>query len=164
VRIFVHRQGGQGLVEFVLVLPILLLIVLGVIEFSYFMVNYVGVTTASREAARYGAAVGDTSTAQDIPPYADCDGIRAAARRVSTLRYLEDKAISITYEDTTGSTICLPLPPATSCCPPPAISLGDRIVVTVRIDYNPLMPVIQIPANEILSVTRRTILKGVPVK
>ena len=51
-----ERQNAQGMVEFALILPILLLVILGIIEFGRLLFFYSSVTSASREAARYGSA------------------------------------------------------------------------------------------------------------
>ena len=63
---------AQGIVEFALILPILLLLVLGIIEFGRLIFMYAIVTSSSREAVRYGAATGalpgkhtGTQTAQE---------------------------------------------------------------------------------------------------
>ncbi len=68
------------MVEFALVLPILLLVILGVFAFGHLFFVYSSVVSASREAARYGAAVG-LGTNGNLR-YQDCEGIRAAATRV----------------------------------------------------------------------------------
>jgi hypothetical protein len=47
-------QKGGALVEFALVLPLLLLLVLGIIEFSLLLYNKAMITNASREGARFG--------------------------------------------------------------------------------------------------------------
>jgi hypothetical protein len=47
------RQKGQGLTEFALILPLLLLLLLGIIEASRIIWAYITVQTAAREAARY---------------------------------------------------------------------------------------------------------------
>ncbi|MEN4041110.1 MAG: pilus assembly protein, partial [Anaerolineaceae bacterium] len=48
-------KRGQGMVEFALAIPVLLLILFGIIEMGRLMFYYSSVATASREAARYGA-------------------------------------------------------------------------------------------------------------
>lgn len=48
--------GGQGLVEFALTLPILILILLGVLDLGRVYFATMTVTNAAREGARYGAA------------------------------------------------------------------------------------------------------------
>ncbi len=51
------RDKGQGMVEFALVFPLLLMVTLGIIEFGWMMFSYSAVVTSSREGARYGAAI-----------------------------------------------------------------------------------------------------------
>ena len=48
------RRGGQSLVEFVLILPVLLILLFGIIEFGLLLYNKQVITNASREGARYG--------------------------------------------------------------------------------------------------------------
>jgi hypothetical protein len=47
------KQKGQGLVEFALILPLLLLMVFGIVEFGRIFQAYLTVQHAAREAARY---------------------------------------------------------------------------------------------------------------
>lgn len=60
-----HNQKGQAMVEMALVLPLLLLLVFGIIEFGRIFNAYLVVNNASREGARY-AAVGKAYS--DITP------------------------------------------------------------------------------------------------
>jgi Flp pilus assembly protein TadG len=48
------RSAGQSLVEFALVLPPLMLIILGIVQFGFIFNTYVTVSNAVREAARIG--------------------------------------------------------------------------------------------------------------
>lgn len=48
-----RRQRGAAAVEFALVLPILLLILLGIIDFGLYFYNDLQLTHAARDAARY---------------------------------------------------------------------------------------------------------------
>ncbi|MBS3753771.1 MAG: pilus assembly protein, partial [Anaerolineales bacterium] len=70
-------QKGQGMVEFAMVFPFLLLLTLGVIQFGWMLFSYSAVVSASREGSRYGAAIQDIGGG--IPQYEDCDGIKGAA-------------------------------------------------------------------------------------
>jgi len=47
-------ESGQDLVEFALILPLLLLILLGIIEFGIAILHYNSVANVSREIARFG--------------------------------------------------------------------------------------------------------------
>ena len=49
-----RSRTGQSLVEFALVLPPMLLIILGIIQFGFIFNTYVTMTNATREAARIG--------------------------------------------------------------------------------------------------------------
>jgi len=53
-RIRRKGQEGQALVEFALVIPFLLLLMFGLIEFGLLLYNQQVITNASREGARYG--------------------------------------------------------------------------------------------------------------
>ena len=66
------RVSGQALVEFAAVLPFLLILAVGVIEFGRYA--YIGILVGS--AARAGTAYG----AQSLPLSADTAGITAAAQ------------------------------------------------------------------------------------
>ncbi len=46
------KENGQSMVEFALIMPILLLILVGIIEFGFMFSNFLTLTNASREAVR----------------------------------------------------------------------------------------------------------------
>jgi hypothetical protein len=46
------NQNGQALVEFALILPVLLLIILGILEFGWLFNSQITVTSSAREGAR----------------------------------------------------------------------------------------------------------------
>ncbi len=123
------RQRGQGLVEFALVLPILLLMVWGVMEFGRLLYLYSEVSNAAREAVRYGIAGGDDPT---NPRFNDCEGIRNTARDAAVLSGLEADDVQISYDD--GATLI-------GTCPanPEDIGFGDRLVVTVTKEISTLV-------------------------
>jgi Flp pilus assembly protein TadG len=49
------RQDGQAVVEFAVILPVLLLVLMSVYQFGQVFVNYMDVTSAGREGARKAA-------------------------------------------------------------------------------------------------------------
>jgi Flp pilus assembly protein TadG len=55
------RQGGQGLVEFALLVPVFLLILLGMLEFGFAFNHNLTLDVSTREGARAGAAMADGS-------------------------------------------------------------------------------------------------------
>ncbi len=65
-RISRRDEGGQAAFEFVLVLPIFLLFVLLVVDFAILGYEYVSLSNAKREGARFGAVnCGDGSCTED---------------------------------------------------------------------------------------------------
>ncbi len=88
-----NYTNGQGMVEFAIVFPLLLLLLFGIFEFGRIMFVYSSAVTATREAARYGAAILDTGGG--IPQYEDCSGIRDAAKRLGRYAGISDSDISI---------------------------------------------------------------------
>ena len=59
---FGRREGGQGLTEFALVLPILAILLFGVIQFGIIFGGYNALINSVRETARYGSVcVGQTA-------------------------------------------------------------------------------------------------------
>lgn len=155
-----HRQPqGQTMVEFSLVLPLLLLVMFGVIESGRLLLAYSAIYTASREAARYGSAAGNSGSY--VAYYQDCGGIRAAARRIGGLAGVEDNDIQITYDQGTSSS-------SLGSCPVggvgPNLALGNRITVQVSGEYRPILPVFNIPAIPIASTSSRTLIKNVSIE
>lgn len=63
LRRLVRSESGAELIEFALTLPLLLLIVIGIIEFGFIFREYEVVTNAAREGARIAI----------LPSYADAD-------------------------------------------------------------------------------------------
>ena len=150
-----QRNRGQTLVEFALILPAFLMLIMGIVEFGRLMINYAGVASASREAARYGATVG--VNAFGVEHFNDCAGIRAEAKRVAVIAPITDADISIQYDN-----------PSTgffeASCPTSQFELGDRIIVSVNITFDPIVPLLDLGSIPLSSETRRTVLRDVYVK
>ena len=107
-RVFRRRlrsESGQELIEFGLTLPILLLVVLGIIEFGLLFREYEVITNAAREGARIAV----------LPTYAKAD----AENRVD--QYLSTAGLDSTLW---GKTVNDPVP----------VSLGGNCMSTVEVD------------------------------
>jgi len=155
----VKSQHGQALVEFALAFTIFLLILLGIIEFGRLLAAYSSVYTAAREAARYGAAV-EVSNGHAL--YNDCAGIRAAAKRVGFLGWIDDNdlvnKVQISYDKISDGLTC-------SACPcvnadgKDIVTSGSRIIVKVTNVFNFI--VLNVPPIKIETTSYRSILKDV---
>ncbi len=130
---------GQGLVEFALVLPLLLLVMLGVIEFSYAFAVYSGLFNAAREGARYGV----------VNPR-DQWGIISSARSKIFLVDPTGVSISVRYDDGPGTEVYTDTE---------RVEVGDRVLVHLVYDLPTITPVIQpvIPAFHVETAAARTI-------
>ena len=158
VRWQIKSLRGQGMVEFALALPVFLLLVLGIMEFSWMLFHYSITFSASREAARYGSSVGlgATNLSRDI----DCVGIRAEAFRVGRPAGITTNGqVEIRYD--LGPDDPTPWASLPSCdnSPKPNTQLGWRIAVRVTANHNSLIGIF--PSFPITSTTFRTIIKNV---
>jgi Flp pilus assembly protein TadG len=78
-RIF-RREDGQAIVEFALVLPILMALLLGIVQFGIVFNNYETLTDAARVGARKAAVsrfVGDNGASAKAAAYAAASGLDA---------------------------------------------------------------------------------------
>jgi len=155
-----RKTKAQGMVEFALILPLLLVLMFGVIEFGRMLFVYSVVYTASREGARYGSASGDDNPS-GVPNYMDCDGIRNAAERLAILADVQQ--ITISYDD--GSDADGNPINRTIGCPRPGIVGGlHRISVEVVAEYSTFIPLPSIPNTfTIRSESARTIISDISV-
>jgi len=65
LRHLFQREDGQAAFEFLLVLPLFIAFVLLTVDFGVMMYEYVSVSNAAREGARYGAVNCGTGTCSD---------------------------------------------------------------------------------------------------
>lgn len=155
------RYRGQAIVEFAIVLPILLLLLVGLLEVGRAIFIYSAVTNASREASRYGSAVGlnDGGTS---PKYQDCDGIRSMARRSAYFMNLADADIIISYDHGPGTGSPFDVCPVGTAEDPTikvnSLDEPDRIIVTVTSTYSPMVTLLPFDSRPISSSSARTIL------
>ena len=95
LKIRVKRIVGQTLVEFALVLPVLILIVMGVFEFGRMLQAWLTVQNSAQAAARY-ATTGQHSVAPSVDQW---DSARLAAIKAEALR----KAVSLSINNSAGA-------------------------------------------------------------
>ena len=155
-----HRNKGQGLVEFALITPVLLLVIWGIIEVAHllFVVNTVSV--ASREASRYAVGMG-VSGGSGLSHWQDCQGIRDAAIRLGSIFGINNGNVAIFHDTGPGTTetlVCDGANPSVSL-----VGLGDRITVRVTLTYSPWVKVINFPDIPLSAVSSHTILTEIPL-
>jgi Flp pilus assembly protein TadG len=90
LRRFVRAQSGAEVIEFALTLPLLLLVVLGIIEFGFLFQQYEVVTNAAREGARIAvlptytanASATQTNVTTRINQYLTAAGLSTASATI----------------------------------------------------------------------------------
>ncbi len=138
-----HRSSGQGLIEFALVLPVLLLLILGIIDFGRIIAIYNESSNATREALRYAMVnppVGDSAAAVEQR----CNNIVDAAKRSLLLTNPNDVAVTVSIDN--GADPSQPGGQIMGTCPTIAPGLeimpGWRVRVALSTDVTPLTPVV----------------------
>ncbi len=157
---------AQAMVEFMLALPLLLLLIYGTIEVARLIFIFSSVANASRQAARYGSAAGEVD---NIAYYQDCEGIRDVANQSAYITTFDE--INITYDrgvNSDGTQIPIsdidPSPDADSCpIENETIRNGDRIIVQVKAQYQPIISIIPLEPLTIVSASARTFLISIPI-
>jgi hypothetical protein len=152
-----RQRKGQSLLEFALVLPVLLLLMLGIIEVGRLIFFYASVFGATREATRYGAAAGLNSA--DVPYYMDEPGIRAAAKRVGFIAGLKDSDIQIWYDLGPEDDRKVTASPYPANMPSPWM----RILVRISTKFNPIAPLVNFVQIPVSFTNARTIMMEIDV-
>jgi hypothetical protein len=105
-RLFGHRaERGQGLVEFSLILPVIMLLLLGMLEFGFAFDHAIGLGYSTREGARTGSALGEGNpsgpiTCSEVDAYVvaavqrviKSPGSQVAVNRVQEIRIFDATA------------------------------------------------------------------------
>ena len=153
---------GQAITEFAMALPILLFVVFGLLEAGRAVFMYAAVTNASREAVRYATAYGVDEN--DVLHYQNCAEIRNVAKRVGFLLPLSNDDIDIEYDSGPDPDTGIVPSPFASCAPGEDVNTsvelacGDRVVVTVTVDYEPILSLVPLSARSFESSSARTFL------
>ena len=147
---------AQAIVEFAIVLPILIMILVGLLEVGRLIFIYSAATNSSREAARYGSAVGLGD--DGLHKYNNCAGIRDVAKSSAFLLDLPDANIAISYDHGPGTGSPFVVCDAVSGEDADVVvSSGDRVLVTVTAPYSPMVKLIPITPRTFILESARTI-------
>jgi Flp pilus assembly protein TadG len=135
-----HARRGQGLVEFSLVFPIIVLILFGIIDLGRGVYAYNTIASA----ARVGARVAIVNQIQSTPA-GECNQSRPIENpgvpHWSVKTCAANSAISLGVQ-TSAVTVTYNTPPNTTLACSPALRVGCIARVTVTYSYVPSTPVI----------------------
>jgi Flp pilus assembly protein TadG len=134
VKLQDRATSGQGLVEFALVFPLIMLLLFGVIDFGRAIYAYNTLSDAARQADRTAIVNQTTAQIQDA-------GVGAAPALGLTR---SDVCVSV-RNSTTTQTDCTTANQSTDTCTPDAngdYTIGCLAFVTVKTTFTPLTPVV----------------------
>lgn len=117
MKLILKNQKGASAVEFALILPLLIMVIFGIIEFSLLLYNQHVITNASREGARAGVIAGLDRSAYEHEDVSQ----KTAANYCSNFL--------VTFSDN-------PSPLSISTPPPHAVDSGDDFILTVTYLYD----------------------------
>lgn len=118
----IREEKGAALIEFALVLPILLILVFGIIEFGFFIYDQSVITNASREAARAGIVL---NSLPGLPPRKTQAELQAVVDQ-----YLTGVPL-FNFKEGATAPVVDPDPK-----PPENLASGQFLTITVTYPYN----------------------------
>jgi len=134
----VHHQKGAVAVEFALILPVLVLMFFGIVEFSLLLFNKQVITNASREGARAGIVAGGSPRVSDESGYATINNVVS--------NYCTNNLITFGTDSGPQTTVISS-----------GSSFGDNLTVTVTYQYGFL--VLSNFGFDPVTLTARTVMK-----
>lgn len=140
------RPRGQALVEFALIVPVLLAMLLGIIEFGWLIKNNLTIANAARDGAR-AAALGKSTTEIKTRIKNEASPVTVTDSEITLQHYAYGSTSGPALSDTTSGTTTTNN--ATS---------GELIKVTVKVPHKQLtgfFPFLKNRANEADVVMRR---------
>lgn len=154
------RERGHALTEMALTLPILLMVIMGIMDFGRAFFIYSQVSNAAREGARWGSVRG-VVTQGELEQFQDCDAIRQAViDKFGLTLDIQPEDINIEYDN--GADL---LPFNCNGTTGPGIdqlTQGDRIRVTISTEFQFITPLISAIITDVpISFTAaRTLFRG----
>jgi TadE-like protein len=144
-----ERQQAQALLEFAIVVPLFLLLMLALIDFSRLLFTYISLTNSTREMARVAALSirWNSSDAVDAfnnssviagPQNPASDSATITAGDAACARELDRGASACTSGTSTTRTCSLPLQAQTCVLPVPRQDGFVQVDVRYTFDLNPL--------------------------
>ena len=138
---FCRSESGAVAVEFALLLPVLLVILLGIVQYGLYFYARQGGSDVARDAARR-AAVGDPAT---------CAAFRAGVRA--------------NIDDLTGSGSTAVITRTYTKANPTLVQVGDTVVVKVRFtSYDLNVPIVPMVDDGLVESTVKARIEFVPTQ
>ena len=151
-----RAHGGQALIEFALVLPLILLILMGVVDFGRAIFAFNEVANAAREGGRTGIV---NQTLTDIRARAAAQAIALGIPTAIPASCPSTGGPATANSDPAGVCIAILKADLVTDCSSQVDKIGCVVVVSVKSTYTPLTPIIGniLGPIRLSSTTRQTI-------
>lgn len=165
-----RKEPAQAIVEFAIVLPILLVVIIGLLEVGRMVFIYSAINNASRNAVRYASAYGTAASLTDSSvhyrKYLYCDGIKDTALKSAYLVSQSSVSVTIDYFDSTNTYVgtCNTSGGEWGGTVAEDITSNYIVKVTVQTMYAPMVSLVPLTSRPIIAENSRTILGIVNVK
>lgn len=137
-----REDAGAALVEYALVLPLLLLLVMGMLDFGRAINYWLDTTHLANEAARYAAVDRDPSGSGDFHDWIRDQGNTTELRAGGSGSIADPLQICITYPNGTAE-------------------VGDPVKVVVKTEYQ-WLGILQLPASTTIAGSSVMRLEALP--
>ncbi len=124
-----RRAGGQSVVEFALILPLIMLLLFGAVDVGRGVFAYNTLAQAAREGNRV-AIVNQTESV-----------VKTRVIGAAVTLGLSNSSVDVCYK-TAASTQRSCASPTTNNCPQATRAIGCLAIVTARLTYRPMTPII----------------------
>ena len=135
-RLARRRTGGQALVEFTIVLPLIVVLVLGALDLGRAVYSYNTLSQSARTASRTALVNQDVATVKS-----------SAIASAATLGLTTTNVAVCFKAANTSQTNCAQ--PTVDDCPSTTRQVGCLAIVVVSLSYQPMTPVISVFFNTI---------------
>ncbi len=135
----IRRERAQSLVEFALIVPMLLILVFGIIDFGLGLRAYISIASATREGARFGS-VGNPPGTFTTGGSGDCNGTTSTSTvgrvcgTINGLNLVNVQNVKVETCDTASPPVCVAASSAN-------MLPGKSIRVTADYRYHYITPV-----------------------
>lgn len=129
-----ESRAAQGLVEFALIIPLFLVLIVAMTDFTMLIATQTSMSTGTRNASRYGATSGKNSGG--IARYNDCVGIRQLVEHTTLF---VTPTVEIKYDpDGPGNAAAVEYCQGGIAADDIQVSMGGRVTVHSAAGYTPI--------------------------
>jgi Flp pilus assembly protein TadG len=138
-RTALKHDDAQSLVEFALIVPMLLIVLFGIVDFGLGLRAYVSIASATREGARY-ASVGNAPGTFTSGGSGDCNGttvttaVGKVCGTINGLNLVNVQSVKVETCDTASPPVCIAATPLN-------LYPGKSVRVTADYRYHYITPV-----------------------